>query len=119
MESISAVILGLILMLSLLVQLQTLVAGRWVTMSLRVGISGHVSPAERLSYQSEAGSPKRFSAQQWIEENEVYAKRIHAFPLDGISILRNKNVIVSRSTFARRRLLRYVRQRYYVTDYSK
>lgn len=63
----------------------------------RVGISGNVSAVERLSYQSEARSPKRFSVRQWIEENEVCAKRVHAFPFDGISILRNKNIIVSRS----------------------
>ncbi|EGI59127.1 hypothetical protein G5I_12718 [Acromyrmex echinatior] len=51
-------------------------AGRWVTMSLRVELDGNALPVERLSYQSEVEAPKRFSVQQWIKENEVYAERI-------------------------------------------
>jgi len=48
---------------------------------------GNALPAERLSYQSEVEASKRFSAQQWIEENEVYAEQIDTFPFDGVSIL--------------------------------
>lgn len=36
-------------------------------------------PVERLSYQSEVEAPKRFSVQQWIEENEVYAEWVDVY----------------------------------------
>jgi len=43
------------------------------------GLDGNALPVERLSYQSEVEAPKRFSVQQWIEENEVYAERINIY----------------------------------------
>lgn len=53
----------------------------------RVGHGGNVSSVERLSCQSEVGTRKWFSGQQRIEENGAHAKRVDAFPSDGISIL--------------------------------
>lgn len=73
--------------------------------------------AERLSYQSEVEAPKRFSAQQWIDENEVYAKRVDAFPFDGISILWNKNVINSCSVDIKYSRNATYLQSLYIMDY--